>query len=169
VSASKTLNMNLGISMTAVRSALTIAALIAGAAGCMSIDYKPQTAWEAQLFPEEGLEDPSASVAAVTRRTTTIQAGITLKGEPNTAYGWEIGRGLCGSALATRIGVLGSYPNLNTDEGGDAVVQQTFITGTLTQGQTYYAAVVDADDRTVVLACAPLEEFSAGGNSPITG
>jgi hypothetical protein len=162
--------MNLGISMTAVRSALAIAALIAGAAGCMSIDYKPQTAWEAKLFPEEGLEDPSGSVAAVTRRTTTIQAGITIQGEPNTAYGWEIGRGLCGSALATRIGVLGSYPDLTTDEGGDAEVAQTFITGTLDQGKTYYAAVVDADDRSVVLACGQLEEFSAGGSTnAITG
>lgn len=156
--------------MTAVRSALAIAALFAGAAGCTSIDYQPQTAWEAKLFPEQGQESPTGSVAAVTRRTTTIQAGITLKGEPHTAYGWEIGQGRCGSALGTRIGVLGSYPNLTTDEAGDGVIQQTFINGTLKQGQTYYAAVVDPDDRSVILACGQLEGFTAEGNANlITG
>ncbi len=154
--------------MTAARSALAIAALFAGAAGCMSIDYRPQTAWEATLIPTEFAEDPTATVAAVTRGSTSIQAGITITGVPNTVYAWEIGQGRCDSALRTRIGVVGSYPNVTTDEAGDGLVKQTFITGTLEEGRDYYAAIVDPDDRTVVLSCGRLQQFSAGGN-PITG
>jgi hypothetical protein len=156
--------------MTAVRSALAIAALFAGAAGCMSIDYKPQTAWEAKLVPDQGVEDPTGTVAAVTRGSNSIQAGITLKGVPNTVYAWEIGQGRCSSALGTRIGVVGSYPNITTDEAGDGLVRQTFISGTLEEGRTYYAAVVDPDDRSVALACGQLEGYSTEGSANrITG
>jgi hypothetical protein len=155
--------------MTAARTALAIAALVAGTAGCTEIKYHQQTAWQARLVPEIGLENPTATVAAVTRRATSIQAGITLQGDPNTVYAWEIGQGPCETASSTRrIGVLGSYPNLTTDANGDAEISQTFINGSLERGLAYYAAVVDPANRNEVLACGRLEGFSTEGNG-VTG
>lgn len=127
---------------------------LAGAAGCTDTNFQEPVAFQADLVPSAG-ENVTGSVAAVSQGRAT-EAGITVRlGQAGRVVGWEIREGSC-TTPGERVGGRGAYPDMTGDNTGAANVERTFINELMHPENRYHAVVVDAADRTIILACANL-------------
>jgi hypothetical protein len=128
--------------------------VLAGTAACIDTAFQEPVAFQANLVPV-GAETISGSVAAVSQGRAS-EAGITARlGQAGRMVGWEIRMGTCASG-GERLGGRGAYPDLTGDATGAANVERTPINETMDADARYHAVVVNAADRSVVLACANL-------------
>ena len=137
-------------------SKLAVLLALAGAAGCADTNFQAPVAFQAELTPSAG-ETISGSIAAVSQGRAT-EAGITVRlGQAGRVVGWEIRNGSC-TTPGERVGGRGAYPDLTGDNTGAANVERTFINELMHPENRYHGVVVNAADRSVVLACANLEQ-----------
>lgn len=128
--------------------------VLAGTAACIDSTFQPPVAFQADLTPV-GAETITGSVAAVSQGRAS-EAGITVRlGQAGRIVGWEIRLGTCASG-GERLGGRGAYPDLTGDSSGGANVERTPINESMDADGRYHAVVVNAADRSVVLACANL-------------
>jgi hypothetical protein len=137
------------------RSSAVLLALAALAA-CGDITYQAPVAWSGTLLPrnESGI---TGSVAAVSQGRSNTEAGIDVVGADNTVYGWQINQGTC-SSPGPILGGRGAYANVTTNNNGDGSVPSTFISALMPEGEDFHAVIVDAQNRSLILACGDLNE-----------
>jgi hypothetical protein len=131
---------------------LTLAAL----AACSDVTYQAPVAWGGTLLPrnESGV---TGSVAAVSQGRSNTEAGIDVVGADNTVYGWQINSGTCASP-GSILGGRGAYANVTTNSNGDGTVASTFISALMPEGGEFHAVIVDAQNRSLILACGDMTE-----------
>ncbi|HST59065.1 MAG TPA: hypothetical protein VLK84_10260 [Longimicrobium sp.] len=136
------------------RFAVVLVAL-ASAGACADTAFQAPVAFQADLVPV-GNEMVGGSVAAVSQGRAT-EAGISARlGQAGRVVGWEIRLGTCANP-GERLGGRGAYPDLTGDSSGAANVERTFINELMNADTRYNGVLLNATDRTTVLACANLE------------
>ncbi|HEX2206343.1 MAG TPA: hypothetical protein VHG93_01570 [Longimicrobium sp.] len=130
--------------------------LLASAAACSDITYQAPVAWQGGLLPrtEDGI---TGSVAAVSQGRRQTEAGIDLDGRANATYGWQINTGTCTSP-GPILGGRGAYANIVTNSSGEGRIVSTFISALMEPGEQFHAVIVDAENRSLILACGNLEQ-----------
>lgn len=148
--------------MHPIRS-LAVAALFCtvGAACLGDPTYQAATAFRARLLPVAG-SSVNGTVDAVSQGRGDTEAGLNVTGEPSTTYGWQINQGTCEQPGAVLSGV-GVYPNFTTVSDtiasdttrrpGHGRVDRIFIARLMAPDQDYHAIVVNANNRSMILAC----------------
>lgn len=132
--------------------------LVLGASACTDVTYNPPVAFRVELVsPEVG--GISGAVAAVSQGRTT-EAGIDLA-LPSEGFtvGWQISHGTCENP-GEIVGGVGQYRDITADEKRRAEVVRTFLSELLQPEGRYHAAVVDPEDRSIVLVCGNMDRIT---------
>lgn len=127
-------------------------------AACSDITYQAPVAWNGTLLPRND-SDVTGTVAAVSQGRTNTEAGLDVVGAASTTYGWQINRGTCTSPGAI-LGGRGAYANVTTNNNGDGTVPSAFISALMPRGEEFHAVIVDAQNRSLILACGNLTALS---------
>ncbi|HEX6368086.1 MAG TPA: hypothetical protein VF006_04075 [Longimicrobium sp.] len=132
--------------------------LLASSAACSDLTYQAPTAWRGTLLPrtEAGI---TGSVAAVSEGRRQTQAGFEMDGTAGTTFGWQMNHGTCANP-GPILGGRGAYANVTTNASGEGRVESTFISVLMSPGEQFHAVIVDAQNRSLILACGDLEEAS---------
>lgn len=137
-----------------IRRFAVVLLALTGAGACSDTAFQEPVAFQADLVPV-GNETATGSVAAVSQGRAT-EAGITARlGQAGRVVGWEIRLGTCANP-GERLGGRGAYPDLTADATGSADIERTFINELMNADTRYNGVLLNAADRTVVLACANL-------------
>lgn len=140
-----------------------LALALGASSACSDITGQSPVAFQGDLAGTLGGQSISGSVAAASQGRNTTQAGIeAVLPAGLTRVGWQINTGTCASPGAL-FGGRGAYVDLTPNNSGVARLERTYISASLSENGTYHAVLVDATDRSVVLACGDLErvQFSA--------
>ena len=137
-----------------IRGFAVVLVALAGAGACSDTAFQEPVAFQAELVPI-GNESARGTVAAVSQGRAT-EAGVTARlGQAGRVVGWEIRMGTCENP-GERLGGRGAYPDMVGDATGAANIERTFINELMNADTRYNAVLVNATDRTIVLACANL-------------
>lgn len=139
------------------RSSAVLLALAALAA-CGEITYQAPVAWSGSLLPRND-SNVTGTVAAVSQGRRNTQAGIDVVGEAATTYGWQINEGTCASP-GPILGGRGAYADVTTNANGEGSVEFTFVSDLMPSGEQFHAVIVNAQNRSLILACGDLTEAS---------
>jgi len=121
------------------------------ASGCLDVNYQTPTPFQAELVGVSG-EAITGSVAAVSDGRNSTETGITVNMAAARTVGWQINEGTC-SAPGSMLGSLGAYPNITANAAGVGRVERTFVRALMEPDGKYHAVVVNATNRTQILAC----------------
>lgn len=132
--------------------------LLASAAACSDVTYQAPVAWQGTLLPRTDL-GVTGAVAAVSQGRRQTEAGFEMDGPANETFGWAINTGTCANP-GPILGGRGAYANVTTNNNGEGRIQSTFVSALMSEGEQFHAVIVDADNRSLILACGNLEVAS---------
>ncbi|HEX5869586.1 MAG TPA: hypothetical protein VFY65_04160 [Longimicrobium sp.] len=130
--------------------------LLASATACGDLTYQAPVAWRGTLLPRTDA-GVTGSVAAVSQGRRQTEAGFEMDGASNTTYGWAINTGTCANPGGV-LGGRGAYADVATNNSGEGRIESTFVSALMAPGEQFHAVIVNATNRSLILACGDLEE-----------
>jgi len=159
--------------MYPIRSLALAALFCTLGAGCLGDPaYQPPTPLRARLVPVGG-STVVGTVEAISQGRGDTEAGLNIVGRPSTTYGWQINQGTCEQPGAV-LGGVAVYPDFRTASdtiASDTVASDTtrrpgrgrvdriYIARLMARDQDYHAIIVNADTRSIILACGNFDRI----------